>query len=65
MNWLREWVDAPVDGDDLAEQLTLLGLEVDAVETAAPPFSGVVVGRIRAPSSRIAEAERPARVPGR
>lgn len=44
--WLREWVDPGVDTDDLCERLTLLGLEVDSVEPAAPPFSGVVVGEI-------------------
>jgi len=44
--WLREWVDPAADIDDLCEQLTLLGLEVDSVETAAPAFDGVVIGRI-------------------
>ncbi len=45
--WLREWVDAPgVTTAQLAEQLTLLGLEVDALERAAPAFSGVVIARI-------------------
>lgn len=46
--WLREWIDPPVDTRELAERLTLLGLEVDAVEAAAPPFTGVVVARIDA-----------------
>ena len=44
--WLREWIDPGVDTAALSEQLTLLGLEVDAVEPAAPPFSGVVIARI-------------------
>ena len=47
-SWLREWVTTDLDTDGLAERLTLLGLEVDSVEPAAPPFSGVVVGRIDA-----------------
>ena len=46
--WLREWVDPKVDTEDLCERLTLLGLEVDSVEPAAAPFSGVVIGEIRA-----------------
>ena len=44
--WLREWVDPPVDSDKLAEQLTMAGLEVDAVEPAAGEFGRVVVGRV-------------------
>ncbi|MEZ5584813.1 MAG: hypothetical protein R3F37_20425 [Candidatus Competibacteraceae bacterium] len=44
--WLREWVDPAVDSDELAEQLTMAGLEVDSVTTAAPDFSGIVVGRV-------------------
>lgn len=46
--WLREWVNPPVDTAALAEQLTMAGLEVDAVEAAAPPFQGVVVAEILA-----------------
>ena len=44
--WLREWVSPAVDSATLAEQLTMAGLEVDSVEPAAPPFSGVVVGHV-------------------
>ena len=46
--WLREWVDPPVTTSQLAEQLTMAGLEVDAVEPVAPDFSGVVVGEVLA-----------------
>jgi phenylalanyl-tRNA synthetase beta chain len=45
--WLREWVDPPLDTQALADQLSLSGLEVDAVEAAAPHFSGVVVGHVQ------------------
>ncbi len=45
-SWLREWVDPPLDTDQLAALLTMAGLEVDAVEPAAPPFSGVVVAEV-------------------
>lgn len=44
--WLREWVDPALGVDELCEQLTMAGLEVDKVEPAAPPLAGVVVGRI-------------------
>ncbi len=46
--WLREWVDPPVDTKTLIEQLTMAGLEVDQVVPAAPDFSHVVVGAVRA-----------------
>ncbi|MEX0386364.1 phenylalanine--tRNA ligase subunit beta [Spiribacter onubensis] len=45
-HWLREWVAVPEATSELAERLTMAGLEVDAVETAAPAFSDVVVGEI-------------------
>ncbi len=45
-NWLREWVNPGVDTHRLAEILTMAGLEVDAVEPAAPKFSGVVVAKL-------------------
>ncbi len=44
--WLREWVDPAIDTTALVEQLTMAGLEVDAVEPVAGPFSGVLVGEI-------------------
>jgi phenylalanyl-tRNA synthetase beta chain len=46
LEWLRDWVDVDTDGEAVAEQLTTLGLEVDAVLDAAPPFAGIVVGRV-------------------
>jgi phenylalanyl-tRNA synthetase beta chain len=49
--WLREWVDPGVDTATLADQLSMAGLEVDAVEVAAPEFSGVKVGLVRAVES--------------
>lgn len=44
--WLRDWVSLTGETQALAHQLTMAGLEVDAIETAAPAFSGVVVGEI-------------------
>ena len=45
-SWLREWVNPPVDTKALADQLSMAGLEVDAVEPAAPDFNGVVIGLV-------------------
>jgi len=45
-SWLREWVNPSVDTTELVAQLTMAGLEVDAVEPVAPEFSGVVIGQI-------------------
>jgi len=44
--WLRTLVDPPIDTAALCERLTMAGLEVEDAVPAAPPFSGVVVGRI-------------------
>ncbi|CAA0110927.1 Phenylalanine--tRNA ligase beta subunit [BD1-7 clade bacterium] len=44
--WLREWVNPSLTTDELVAQITMAGLEVDAVERAAGEFSGVVVAEI-------------------
>lgn len=44
--WLREWVNPSMSSDELVAQITLAGLEVDGVESAAGEFSGVIVGQI-------------------
>lgn len=45
-SWLREWVSPKLDTNELAAQITMAGLEVDAVESVAGEFSGVIVGEI-------------------
>jgi len=45
-HWLREWVNPALTSEELGAQLTMAGLELDALEPAAPAFSGVVVARI-------------------
>lgn len=47
-HWLRDWVDPKLSTEELAAQLTLAGLEVDAVQAVAASFAGVVVGEISA-----------------
>ena len=44
--WLREWVNPDVSTSELADQLSMAGLEVDSVEPVAGEFSGVVVGHV-------------------
>lgn len=44
--WLREWVNPAATTDELAAQLTMAGLEVDAVEVFGDTLDGVVVGQI-------------------
>lgn len=46
--WLREWVNPAVDNDTLSAQLTMAGLEVDAMAPVAEAFSGIVVGEVLA-----------------
>lgn len=45
--WLREWVNPAVDTATLADQLSMAGLEVDALMPAAPAFKGVSIGLVR------------------
>ena len=45
-NWLREWVDPPLDSERLASQLTMAGLEVGGSRAAAPALDGVVVAEV-------------------
>ena len=44
--WLREWVNPPVTTDELVEQLTMAGLEVDSVEPAAAGLESLLVGEV-------------------
>ncbi len=42
--WLRTYVNPAISTEELVAQITMAGLEVDAVEPVAAQFSGVVVG---------------------
>jgi phenylalanyl-tRNA synthetase beta chain len=44
--WLAEWVDVPWQGAELGSRLTMAGFELEALETAAPPFTHVIVAEI-------------------
>ena len=45
-NWLREFVNPPVDRAELCQRLTMAGLEVEAVEALGAGLDGVVVAEI-------------------
>ena len=45
--WLRSYADPAIDGEELAERLTMAGIEVEERRPVAPPFSGVVVAEVR------------------
>lgn len=44
--WLREWVNPAISSEELSEQITMAGLEVDGVDAVAGAFHGVVVGEV-------------------
>src|SRR5690625_998675 len=44
--WLRCWADPDLSTAELAEQLTMAGLEVETVAAVAGPFTGVVVAAV-------------------
>lgn len=45
-NWLRQFVNPAIDSETLSRELTMTGLEVEALEPVAASFSKVVVGEI-------------------
>lgn len=44
--WLREWVNPALDTEAFGHQLTMAGLEVDAIEPVAAAFTNVFVGEV-------------------
>jgi phenylalanyl-tRNA synthetase beta chain len=45
-NWLYEWVNSNLSSNQLAEQLSVAGLEVNEITPVSKRFSSVVVGKI-------------------
>ncbi|MCY7318751.1 MAG: phenylalanine--tRNA ligase subunit beta [Ramlibacter sp.] len=45
-SWLREFCNPPLTTEQLADTLTMGGLEVEELRPAAPPFTNIVVGEI-------------------
>jgi len=46
VKWLRDYVDVDVSAAELADRLTMAGLEVDSLQETGAAFSGVVVAKI-------------------
>ena len=44
--WVREWVDPPIDTEELAAQLTAVGLEVESVEPVAGTIERVTIAEV-------------------
>ena len=44
--WLREWVNPELETQQLIDELTMAGLEVDGSSAVARNFSGIVVGLV-------------------
>ncbi len=45
-SWLHEWVNHPLSTNQLIENLTMAGLEVDNTQPVARPFDKVVIGEV-------------------
>src|SRR4051794_7092305 len=48
VNWLREFVELPAGVDELAEVLTMAGVEIERIEKRGANFDKVVVAQIKA-----------------
>lgn len=46
-SWLRAFCNPPLTSQQLADTLTMAGLEVEELKPVAPPFAKVVVGEIK------------------
>ncbi|MGN8225087.1 phenylalanine--tRNA ligase subunit beta [Gracilimonas sp. BCB1] len=45
-NWLKEFIDLPLSPEETAEKLTLIGLEVEEIESFGSSLDGVIVGEV-------------------
>ena len=48
LNWLKNYIDYEFSPSELADRLTMLGIEVEAVKQLGTGLEGVVVGRVDA-----------------
>ncbi|MEN9374234.1 MAG: hypothetical protein RIR79_1786, partial [Pseudomonadota bacterium] len=46
-SWLRTFCNPPISTQQLADTLTMAGLEVEELQAVAPPFSKIVIGEIK------------------
>lgn len=45
-NWLQEFIDLDLNPEELADKLTLIGLEVEEIEEFGSTLEGVIVGKV-------------------
>jgi phenylalanyl-tRNA synthetase beta chain len=45
-SWVDEWIQASLGSNELADQITMAGLEVDNIDAVAGTFSNVVIGEV-------------------
>src|SRR5438034_1904680 len=45
-SWLREFCNPPITTAELADLLTMAGMEVEEMRPAAPPFTNIVVAEV-------------------
>ncbi len=45
-NWLQEFIDLDLNPEELADKLTLIGLEVEEIEEFGSTLEGVIVGEV-------------------
>ncbi len=46
LNWLKEYINIPVTPKELAEHMTMLGLEIESIEEPGKEIQNVFVGKI-------------------
>jgi phenylalanyl-tRNA synthetase beta chain len=46
LTWLKRYVSIEEDAETLARDLTMFGVNVEGIESLAPPFTGVVLGKV-------------------
>lgn len=46
LNWLKKYVEVPWNAAELADRLTMLGVEVEGVQTLTAEFEGIVVAEV-------------------
>ena len=61
-SWLRAFCNPPLSTQQIADVLTMGGLEVEELRPAAPPFTKVVVGEIKEAVQAILGAARTGKI---
>ncbi|MDI6765371.1 MAG: phenylalanine--tRNA ligase subunit beta [Bacteroidota bacterium] len=46
LNWLKEYIDIPVSLDELANSLTMVGLEVESIERLGEKYKNFLIGQV-------------------